>query len=280
MLLSIHSLLLTFITLLAGFVAGDAQVVKPKANSEFSGSSGTISIDIQWMDNNAYPPFDKVDHFLFQLQNGPNTNIQKVKVLKDNVSPDDITQGDDGTYSYTVEFDSSITGDGQYYIQVFSALDADNKQYTINYSPRFELTDMKGTTTVTFTDTTQPVGQTRAQTGTTAASIDTRSFTLQYTQQTGISRFAPMQMQPVTKITATTWTRKFATSAVTYYSSLINSLQQETTITPGWSYTLPSGMNMATPAPYPSDNGGWKDPKERQSLSTRKINLRKRALFK
>lgn len=277
MLLSIHSLLLTLVGLLAGLVAGDVQVVTPKEGAEVSGSSGSISLEVQWVDNSAYPPCDKIVFYSFQLDNGPNNKINKVQNLKTQVSPDDVTKDDQGVYSYTLEFDSSITGNGQFYIQVFASLDDDGNQQTINYSPRFMLTSMSGTNTVTYTDSVQPVGQTRAYTGTTQASVDTRSFTLLYTQQTGISRFAPMQMQPGSKMTATTWTRRFATSAVTYYSTLRNTLAQETTLTPGWSYTLPSGVNQATPAVYPSDNGGWHDPKERQSLSTRKLNLRKRA---
>lgn len=278
MLLSIRSLLLTVFVLLAGTVAGDAQVVKPKANTEFSGSSGTISIELQWMDNNAYPSFDDIQFFSFILNAGPNSDIDAVATLKQKVSKDDIKESDD-VYSYTVEFDSSVTGDGQYYIQVFASLNDDGSQYTINYSPRFKLTSMGGSSSVTYSDTTQPPGQTRAQTGTTEASVDTHSFTLYYTQQTGISRFAPMQTQPGSTITATTWSRRYPTSAVTYYSALRTSLEQHTTLTPGWSYTLPSGINYATPAPNPTDNGGWHDPKERQSLSTRKINLRKRANF-
>ena len=42
------------------------------------------------------------------------------------------------------------------------------------------------------------------------------------------------------------------------------------------SYNVKSGVNYASVAPMPSDNGGWYDPKERMTLTTRKINLRKR----
>lgn len=276
MLVLVRTVYAAILMLFAGLALADVQVVEPETGDKFSGDSGTVSINLKWVDNSAYPPVDKVTYFTFTLQTGPNDDIEKVKVLKQKVSLSEITQEND-EYSYKLEFDSSITGNGQYYIQVFSYIE--DKGNTNNYSPRFQLTSMGGSSSATYSDSTQPNGETKAweKATTTQGTIDTHSFTVPYTAQTGISRFAPMQLQPVTKITASTWTRKFATSAVTYYSTYRNTLAQETTITPGWSYTLPSGVNMATPAPYPTSNGGWHDPKERQSLSTRKVNLKKRA---
>lgn len=274
--LSIHSLFLICILYLTNVAFGDVQVVSPKEGATFSASGGTASIELQWMDNGAYPPIDKISYYTFTLETGPNLEIQAVGTIKKEVSPDDVTSSSD-VYSYTVEIDADMAGPGQFYIQVYAFVDSQG--YTINYSPRFTLTSMSGASTYTYTGTAPPVGQTDIQTTTTtaAASIDTRSFTISYTDQTGISRFAPMQLQPATQITATSWTRRFQTSAVTYYSTYRSSLDQQTTITPGWSYTLSSGMNLATPAVYPSANGGWYDPKERLTLSTRKINLKKRS---
>ena len=150
---------------------------------------------------------------------------------------------------------------------------------TIHYTPRFQLTSMGGTTAYTYSGSVEPVPQTSIQTTTTnnaqATTIDSRSFTVPYTKQTGTSRFAPMQMQPNTKVTASTWTRQFATSAVTYYSTFGSLPEQATTLTPGWSYTISSGANYATRAPMPSANGGWYKPSQRLSLSARKINMRK-----
>ncbi|QLL30384.1 hypothetical protein HG536_0A02010 [Torulaspora globosa] len=275
MLVSIQTLFAAVLMLVTRIAVGDVQVTEPVAGAQFSGSGGTVSIDLKWMDNGANPPVDDITSFTFTLETGPNNHIQAVKKLDESVPLSAITKVGD-TYSYTLQFPSGIIGNGQYYIQVYSQVQGGG--YTNNYSPRFELTSMGGTSSATFSDSTQPPGETLvAGTGTTTASVDTRSFTLYYTQQTGVSRFAPMQMQPGSKITATTWTKKFPTSAVTYYSTYRNTLAQETTITPGWSYVLSSGINFATPAPYPTDNGGWQNPKQRQSLSTRKINIKKRA---
>lgn len=274
MLVTVQTLFAAVLMLLTRIAVGDVQVTEPQAGDQFSGSGGTVSIDLKWQDNGAIPQVDQVIYFTFTLMTGPNDHIQAVKPLAESIPLSAITKTED-TYSYTLKFPSASVGNGQYYIQIFSQLQGG---HTNNYSPRFQLTSMGGTSSATFSDSTQPPGETDvAGTGTTTATVDTRSFTLYYTQQTGISRFAPMQMQPGSKITATTWTRKFPASAVTYYSTYRSTLAQETTITPGWSYTLSSGINYATPAPYPTDNGGWRSPKQRQSLSTRKINLKKRA---
>ncbi|AJV41848.1 Kre9p [Saccharomyces cerevisiae YJM1355] len=261
---------------LVSFVLGDVNIVSPSSKATFSPSGGTVSVPVEWMDNGAYPSLSKISTFTFSLCTGPNNNIDCVAVLASKITPSELTQ-DDKVYSYTAEFASTLTGNGQYYIQVFAQVDGQG--YTIHYTPRFQLTSMGGVTAYTYSATTEPTPQTSIQTTTTnnaqATTIDSRSFTVPYTKQTGTSRFAPMQMQPNTKVTATTWTRKFATSAVTYYSTFGTLPEQATTITPGWSYTISSGVNYATPASMPSDNGGWYKPSKRLSLSARKINMRK-----
>ncbi|CAI4043493.1 hypothetical protein SKDZ_10G0430 [Saccharomyces kudriavzevii ZP591] len=257
-------------------VFADVNVVSPHSKATFSPSGGTVSIPIEWMDNGAYPPLAKFASFTFTLCTGPNNNIQAVAIIASKIKPSQLTL-DGSVYSYTATFPSTLAGDGQYYIQVYGWVD--NQGSTTHYTPRFQLTSMGGTTAYTFSDSVAPTPQTSIQTTTTnneqATTIDSRSFTVPYTQQTGTSRFAPMQMQPNTKVTATTWTRKYATSAVTYYSTFGSLPQQGTTLTPGWSYTISSGMNYATPAAMPSDNGGWYEPSKRLSLSARKINMRK-----
>jgi hypothetical protein len=40
------------------------------------------------------------------------------------------------------------------------------------------------------------------------------------------------------------------------------------TVTAGWSYTISSAQNYASPALYPSDNGGWYDPQSKVKSAT------------
>ncbi|EDO18534.1 hypothetical protein Kpol_2001p39 [Vanderwaltozyma polyspora DSM 70294] len=272
-----RSLYLIFCFLLS-FAVADVGLFQPAANAQFQpDSNGQVSIEISWIDNLAYPYMSNFTSFTFTLNNGNNTDILKVKTLDDKITPDQLTVKSEGRfpkYSYTVTFDKSITGNGQFFIQVYGLVPGQGN--TIHYTHRFYLAGMSGVNTVTYIGTTEPIPQTSIVTMTTSvATINSASFTVPYAQQTGISRFAPMQTPPVSKVTATSWSRRFATSAVTYFTTAIHSLQQETTITEGWSGVFTSDYNYATPADFPSNNGGWYAPSSRLSLSARKVNYRK-----
>lgn len=271
-------LLLAILLSLFALIRADVNIVEPGPGDTFSGADGTVSINLKWVDNGAYPPLDKVAYYLFSLCYGPNTKIQCVYKPDTKITPDDLDKDDAGTYSYKFDIQSSMVGSGQFYVQVFAWVDGQG--YTLHYTPRIELTNMGGPTTfelLTYTDTIQPVPQTSIRTGTdtNTQSFDASSvYSLPYTEQTLKTRVAPIQQQPGTKVTATTWSRRYPTSAVTFYSTFRSSLDQLSTLTPAWNYTVSSAVNYATPAAMPSDNGGWYNPIKRQSLSTRKLNVR------
>ncbi|CCE61351.1 hypothetical protein TPHA_0A02690 [Tetrapisispora phaffii CBS 4417] len=264
---------LFFIFTLISFVLGDVEPYRPVKNSVFTPNNGIVSIEIDWIDNNAYPSMSKFSYFSFVLETGPNTNIHPVATLDSEIRLEDIDLSSSGTYSYTVSFPSSRTGDGQYYIQIYGFVEGEGS--TIHYTPRFTLASMTGSTSYTYTDSTQPVPQTSIVTSTSTNSINSASFSIPYYSQSGVSRFAPMQTPPVSTVTATTWTRRFPTSGVTYYTSLSTKVVQQTTITAGWSGSVTSDVNYATRAAMPSDNGSWYNPSQRISLTPRKVNYRK-----
>ncbi|CCF58770.1 hypothetical protein KAFR_0F01730 [Kazachstania africana CBS 2517] len=261
--------------LFADFVSADVQVVSPTKGTTYDSSNSKISFTLSWMDDNAFPTIDDVTQYTFMLCGGKNSDIKCPYEIATGVAPSAITTSS-GKYSYAVSFASSVVGDGQYFVQVTAIIGTEGQ--TIHYSPRFNLEDMTGTTSYTYTDSTQPVGQTQITTGTatTDAGDTSASFSIPYTEQTGKTRYAPMQMQPDTTVTKTTWSRRFATSAVTYYSTFNTVLDCYSTVTPGWNYTMTSGANYATPAPFPSANGGWYDPKSKLSLSLRKLNAKRK----
>lgn len=261
--------------LLASLAYGDVAITGPRENAIFVPTNGKVSITISWIDNHAFPTMDMFTYFTFVLGTGTNTNITSIKTLAKKIPLKDIIV-ESTNYSYTLEIDADTTGDGQYFIQIFGwAVHDKSSGYTIHYSHRFTLTSMTGSTSYTYTNSIPPDAQTSIVTQASQASVNPASFTLSYYDQTGISRFAPMQTPPGSSVTATTWSRRFPSSAVTYYTSLINSLQQQTTITLPWSGSLTSDYNYATPAAFPSDNGGWYDPADRISLTPRKVNYRR-----
>lgn len=268
-----HIFLLIFLQI-CQFVRADMDVVEPTANSAFSPSSGTVSITLEMTDDGDYPTLTDYALFKILLCSGANDDVDCFYTIENSLSPASLSKTtSDGTtyYSYDVSFASTVVGSGQFFLQVFCMVDSND--YTLHYSPRFSLSSMRGTvTTYTYSGDSQPSPQYVLPAEAAATSINSASFSITYTLQTGRSRFAPMQMQPNTTVTRTAWTTKYPTSAVTYYSTFPTTAQQKTTITPGWSYTFISAVNYATPAPCPTDNGGWYEPSRRLSLSARKVN--------
>ena len=269
--------LIVVLSQLCLFVIGDISIVEPEEGSTYKPTSGEVTVPIQFSDNTDYPLITDVTLFTIKLCTGPNTAMNCPYTIENKLSPAKLksttsTDDDETTlYNYNVTFSSSVVGSGQFFFQINALVDSNN--YAIHYSPRFILKTMAGTVgTNTYTGTEAPSAQYNLPDSGDSGSIDSASFTVPYTLQTGVSRFAPMQMQPNTSVTRTAWTTKFPTSAVTYYSTFRKSLQQKTTITPGWSYTFTSDYNYATVAKCPSDNGGWYKPSKRITLSVRKVN--------
>ncbi|SMN19429.1 similar to Saccharomyces cerevisiae YJL174W KRE9 Glycoprotein involved in cell wall beta-glucan assembly [Maudiozyma saulgeensis] len=262
---------------LSHFAFADISIVEPESGTSYSPKSGEVTIPIQFSENTDYPEINDISLFKIKLCTGSNTAMNCPYSVTEKLSPaalnKTVSTDDDTTiiYSYNATFSSSVVGSGQFFFQINGLVDSNN--YVIHYSPRFILKNMAGAVgTNTYTGTAPPDALYILPTNGGGTSIDSRSFTVPYTLQTGISRFAPMQMQPNSTVTKTAWTTKFPTSAVTYYTSARNTLQQKTTITPGWSYTFTSDYNYATVAACPSDNGGWYAPSKRQTLSVRKMN--------
>lgn len=249
-------------------VQADVSIVKPEQGDSYKPTSdgGSVKINIVWEDDANLPSVPSYDYFTFKLLYGPSYDMDLISQIEE-VSPTKVVH-QDSQYTYTANFVSSKLGNGQFFIQVYAF--SKNLGWTIHYSPRFNIQSVSdGVLTYTYKGQDQPGPQWNLPN----AGVDTRSFTLPYTAQTGVRRYAPMQTQPGSRVTVTTWSRRFPTSSVSYYTTKRNSLDQMTTYTPGWSYTVTSDFNYATPAPFPSDNGGWYNPKKRQSLTTRKLNI-------
>ncbi|VEU21841.1 DEKNAAC102850 [Brettanomyces naardenensis] len=255
------SIISTVVILLAAAVNADVGITSPADGSTVQASSGTVSVDLQWKDDGVAPDLNEATAFTFKLCTGPNSNIQGIDVVK-TVSAGSIS-GD----KYTAKFDASQYASGLYYVQIYTTFSTGG--YTIHYSPRFSVTGLTGSTAASGSG--DPPA---AQESIPGAAVDSKSFTIPYTAQTGITRYAPMQMQPGSTITVTTWSRIFPTSAVTYYTTMKPSPDVSSTITPGWSYSMESLINQATPAAFPSEVG-WYPASQRLESATLERSLRK-----
>ncbi|KAH3666603.1 hypothetical protein WICMUC_005587 [Wickerhamomyces mucosus] len=248
--------LLLLLSFVSKYALGDVAISKPLSDQTYSASSGSVSIGIAWIESNASPALGDITSYTFTLCTGPNSDIYAFKDSVVKVEASELN----GKFQYTFNIDASEGADGDYYIQVYAVT---SEGFTIHYTKRFTLTDMTGSYQPTVGLVSNPPdAQTSLSTGATVISINSASFSIPYTSQTGYTRYAPMQLQPGTKVTKgkSDWTRKYPTSAVTYYTSIRTTMDQSSTITPGWSYSWTSAINWASPAPFPSENGGWYNP--------------------
>lgn len=245
-------------------VHADISLARPGISSSFSGSSGTVSIVVQWIESGSTPTLDDVDTYTFTLITGPNGDQEAVGTLEKQIPALSITD-----FTHTVEFSSSLCGNGLFYIQVYANL-LKGAGHSTKYTNRFTLTGMTGTT-VGSGSGSPPLGEVSLAADskeTPAAGGDTSaSFTVPYTLQTGSTRYAPMQLQPKATVTATTWSRRFPTSAVSYFTTKMTAPVVASTLTLPWSYTINSQFNYAAPAPDPSI-AGWYAASERLKSAT------------
>lgn len=243
----------------------------PGQGDEFTAVDDKVEISISWEDDGDSPTGDEITKYTFVLCTGPNDNIEARQTLE-GILPSDITNN-----SYTASFLADRGQDGSYFVQVYSVLG--NGGYMIRYTERFRLLDMTGTY--------EPSGSGLPPDGETDDSADaaanqgsiSASFSIPYTEQTGKTRYAPMQLQPGSAITVSTWSRRFPSSDVTYYSTFLASPNVLSTVTAGWSYSVTSLINYATPAPFPSAVG-WYAASEKLASASLDSSFTKRKLHK
>ncbi|KAH3669435.1 hypothetical protein OGAPHI_001556 [Ogataea philodendri] len=230
------SLVLLWVSVLA-----DVNPTAPSDGDVYTVSGSSVSFEVGFDDDGTSPDISTALSFTITLVTGPNTDITARSTLAESISLSDLT---DNKYKVTV--DADVGASGSYYIQIYASFGSSS--YTIHYTPRFQLKGMTGS--LAASGSGDPPA---AQTAGVSESVDSKSFTVPYTLQTGKTRYAPMQLQPGSTITATSWSRRFPTSAVTYFTTIAGTPSVYSTKTPGWSYTMSSLVNYATPAPFPSE---------------------------
>lgn len=85
-----------------------------------------------------------------------------------------------------------------------------------------------------------------------SARVVAQGFNIPYTMQVGAVRYAPMQRQPGSAITARTVSMQYPTSAFTLYTTIKGPPDAVTTTTMPWTYVVTSLENTASPVAAPS----------------------------
>ncbi|RLV91279.1 Cell wall synthesis protein KRE9 [Spathaspora sp. JA1] len=260
--MKLHDVLLILVSLVT-YVIADVDITEPSQGDKFDGSSGAASVDIAWKDDSSdssdQMSLANVKTYTIILCTGPDARgsiqcLQTAPLVPPGPIPSKKT---------TVSIKQGLVPNGYYYFQIYTTFTSGGD--TIHYSPRFQLTGMDGTTGTLAVTVTGDVPGPQVQGFNAAANINSAWFTIPYTEQTGRTRYAPMQTQPGSQVTATTWTMRYPTSSVSYFTTRVQSPVVYSTITPGWDYTAESAVNYATVAPYPTN---WYPASERVSKAT------------
>jgi len=144
----------------------------------------------------------------------------------------------------------------------------------IAYSDRFSYSGMKGTfppevqTGLAAIDgTAGPPNQddTAKSGGNTAVAPGQEEYEVEYTMQTGLTRYAPMQPVPATKMTKGKPAKPlYPTSSVVIAKTRLPIPKVQTTITQSQTFSVSSRENTVAPAPHATDDmakflNRWKD---------------------
>lgn len=243
----VFPLVLSLLLALCSLVSADYTISAPAAGSTFAASS---AIKISFEDDGNAPAFTELSTTKVLLCTGPNSDIYCFTTAVGTFTPTASLT----SYSASVAALAALGSNGRYYFQFYSTVTAGGN--SIHYSPRFTLTGMTGSYKASDGgDTTPPDGSTTVGSSDSVAGYSEimSKNKVTYTLQTGKTRYAPMQMQPGSKVTiAKSATRRFPVSSVSYFTDYSLQPYQVTTMTPSWSYTILQGPNYASTAASPT----------------------------
>ncbi|KAF2271465.1 uncharacterized protein EI97DRAFT_269151 [Westerdykella ornata] len=248
--------------LLAPFVCADVEFVAPKAGDQWEAGG----VEVKWRESGVAPALTDLTSYDLFLCAG--SNDEYVDVLH-------ITAGGPGSFPTGNKYPASIgsglgasTPQNAYFFRMTST--AAKGGTVTNFSPRFSLSGMEGTFPPNIVAALKDVSGTdgpgridKTSDGGPAAPGG-NEFEVEYTMQTGPTRYAPMQPIPPTKITKKKATPLHPTSAFTIATTFLARPTVQTTITQSQTFSISSRENTAAPAPMPTDDmakflARWKD---------------------
>ncbi|ORX98111.1 beta-1,6-glucan boisynthesis protein-like protein [Clohesyomyces aquaticus] len=250
------------------FVSADVEFTSPKAGATLTGGT---AITVEWKDSGDSPAItDLTTYQLFLCAGGnePGTFIDLLAISATTATF--AVTGNKATGTIGIGLGAS-TPKNAYFLKILSTAKAGGT--ITNYSPRFSLSGMTGTFPDTVLTGLKKVDGTDgpatvnaiAQGGQNPAGpVDGDLFKVAYTMQTGITRYAPMQPVPPTKITKKKATPLYPTSSVVIAKSNLPIPKQQTTVTQSQTFSVSSMENTVAAQPGPSGDmqkflNRWKD---------------------
>ncbi|KAF2035294.1 beta-1,6-glucan boisynthesis protein-like protein [Setomelanomma holmii] len=254
-------------------IAGLAQLVSAgvKFTSPAAGATLTAgtAIEVKWSDDGDSPALTDLLTYELFLVAGGNAAEQQVVLLPIT------TQGSFAVGSVASGMVGVTVGESSpknaYFLKMV-AVGKTGGQY-ITYSSRFSYSGMTGAWPATaavqtglknIDGTDGPATVDNTNKAGDAANPAAGDYGVTYTMQTGLTRYAPMQPVPPTKITAKNTKPLYPTSSVQIATTRLPIPKVQTTLTQSQTYSVSSRENTVAAAAHPTDDmqkflNRWKD---------------------
>ncbi|KAF4552856.1 putative cell wall synthesis protein KRE9 [Elsinoe fawcettii] len=253
---------------LVTLIQADVRFTSPAAGASLPGGG---SIAVQWTDSGSGPALTTFASYQLFLMAGGNDGPSMIQLAV--LVPNGVyTTGNAAQGVITAGVGGSATN--AYFLKMVSTSASGGQ--LINYSSRFTLTGMTGTfpaavqagITAAAGSSAGPATEDQLSNNVGAGAGDSGNQ-VPYSLQSGLTRYAPMQPVPPTKITQKTWTPLFPTSAFTVATTYLPVPSIVTTVTAKQTFSVSSIENTAAAASQPVVGGGnnaqarflnrWKD---------------------
>ncbi|KAF2636778.1 hypothetical protein P280DRAFT_408362 [Massarina eburnea CBS 473.64] len=260
---------LAIVIALSSVVNAGIEFTKPEAGSK---SKGGASLSVEWKEGGTGPSISDLSTYTLDVCTGGNDAAVRftMKCGIASITPSaKFSSGNSIEGPIAADIGASTPENAYFLRMVATATKGDT--YTV-YSKRFTMTDMTGTfndtvlasleevTDSSGPDTLDSIGK-RADTV-----VPTSMYDVEYTMQTGATRYAPMQPIPGTKITKSTASPLFPTSSVSVAKSHLPIPSILTTVTQSQTHSVSSMENTIAAASHsePADDmarflARWKD---------------------
>lgn len=248
---------------LVPYVSAGVEFTKPKAGAKLTAGS---AIEVAWQEGGDGPELsDLLSYELFLCAGGNAAADQTVLLSITTQGSFAVGSSASGMVGVGVGEDKPANA---YFLKMIAV--AKTGGQLITYSDRFSYSGMSGAfpasiktglAGISGTDGPDTEDQTTSGDATDSVAGD---YGVEYTMQTGLTRYAPMQPVPPTKITATNTKPLYPTSSVAIATTNLPVPKIQTTLTQSQTYSVSSMENTVAPAPNPTDDmqkflNRWKD---------------------
>lgn len=234
-------------------VLADISITSPAAGATFTSTS---TVQIKWTDDGQSPGLSELTSLSILLCTGPNAAINCFYTGAATLALDSLS----GTFSFPLTGAQALAASGTFFFQLYAL--TPGKGTSIHYSPRFSVSGMTGTLPATSGgDVTPPAPvvnfndniNNKPDPASSIPASAAAGFSVPFSEQTGPTRYAPMQMQPGSKVThKLSASRRYPTSSVSVFTTWTMQPIQVTTTTMPVTYSKSQYVNWAAVQPDPT----------------------------